>query len=101
MVQAQSLMAHIFGVKKGWFGGQRTDPLLGHNSQPLNATKDTEELGCYLHPEKETLPKGKTASGNARRETEAQRSHVACRDILGFSQGLRMGESFYNLKHLL
>lgn len=50
---------------------------------------------------KQTLPKEKTASGNARRETEAQSAHVACRDILGFSQGLSMGESFYNLKHLL
>lgn len=50
---------------------------------------------------REKLPKGKTASGNARRETEAQNVHVACRDILSFSQGLSMGESFYSLKHLL
>lgn len=28
-------------------------------------------------------------------------AHVACRDILGVSQGLSMGESLYNLKHLL
>lgn len=51
--------------------------------------------------EKQTLPKGKTASGNARRETEAQSAHAVCEDILGFTQGLSMGESFYNLKHLL
>lgn len=42
--------------------------------------------------ENQTLPKEQTASGNARRrETEAQSSSVASRDVLGLIQGLSIG----------
>lgn len=51
--------------------------------------------------EKRTLPKEKPASGNAKRETEAQSNCVVCRVPPGFSQGLSRGESFHNLKQLL
>lgn len=81
--------------------GVGTGPLLGHYSQPVNATKDAQELGCYLHPEKNRpCPKEKQPQemqgGKLRHGVP-----VWYADILDFSQGLSMGKSFYNLKHLL
>lgn len=90
VVQAQSLMAHIFGVKKAALG-VRTGPLLGHNSQPLNATKDAQELGCYLHPEENRpCPKKKQPQEMQKGKLRHRVSmwHV---ETLDFRQGLSVG----------
>lgn len=50
--------------------------------------------------ENQTLPKEQTASGKARRETEARCGSVASAAVLGLSQGVSTGP-FYSLNHSL